>query len=119
MEISKVYVLTDDAGRIFRCEGGYTIGNIDAPSLWVLIDEGTGDKYNLCQSHYFPGGLYTEDDIPRYKLMDGKAVERTAEEIEEDRANLPPPQPSEVEVLRAENADMRAALDAIYMGVVT
>lgn len=84
--ISKVYVLTDDRSRIIRCEGGYTIGNITNFTGWVQIDEGTEDRYNLCQSHYFEGGLYTDDGIPRYKLVDGEAVERTEEEIGADRA---------------------------------
>ena len=81
---SKVYVLIDEKNRVIRCEGGYTTP-ADLTG-WVQIDEGTGDRYNLCQSHYFDGGLYTSDGIPRYKLVDGEAVERTVEEIEADRA---------------------------------
>ena len=81
--ISRVYVKTDDQDRIIRCEGGYT-----TPSdltEWVQIDEGTGDRYNLCQSNYFEGGLYTEDGLFKYKLVDGKAVGRTEEELDADR----------------------------------
>lgn len=60
---------------------------------WTEIDEGTGDRYNLCQSNYFPGGLYTDDGIPRYNLRDGKPMERTEDEIQADRAAIvPPPQ---------------------------
>ena len=94
---SKVYVLTDEQSRIIRCEGGYTTP-ADL-SGWVQIDEGTGDRYNLCQSHYFEGGLHTEDGIPRYKLSDGQAVERTEEEIAADRAAMPGPAPTDTEVL--------------------
>ena len=68
---SKVYVLIDEKNRVIRCEGGYTTP-ADLTG-WVQIDEGTGDRYNLCQSHYFDGGLYTSDGIPRYKLVDGEA----------------------------------------------
>lgn len=93
---SKVYVQTDDQGRITRCEGGYTTP-LDLTS-WTLIDEGYGDKYNLCQSNYFSGGLYTEDGIPRYKLEDGAAMERTEEEIQADRAALPEPEPTAEDV---------------------
>lgn len=92
MEIikSKVYVKADAGGRIVRCEGGYTTP-ADL-SGWVQIDEGTGDKYNLCQSHYFADGLYTSDGISRYKLQNEKPVERTEEEIQADRdAIVPPP----------------------------
>ena len=94
-----VYVKTDESGRIIRCEGGYTIPEV--LNGWTKIDEGTGDKYNLCQSHYFDGRLYTEDGIPRYKLEDGKAMERTAEEIEADRAAIPPARPSRTSQMEA------------------
>ncbi|WP_195278618.1 hypothetical protein [Clostridium sp. J1101437_171009_A5] len=101
MEItrSKVYVQTDEHARITRCEGGYTTP-ADLTG-WVQIDEGTGDKYNLCQSHYFDG-LYTQDGIPRYKLVDGTPVERMEEEIEADRATIIPPAPTALEQLRAD-----------------
>ena len=94
---SKVYVLTDGQGRIVRCEGGYTTP-ADLTG-WVQIDEGAGDRYNLCQTHYFPDSIYTQDGVPRYKLRDGKAVERTEEEIAADRAALPAPEPSMGELL--------------------
>lgn len=83
MEIqkSKVYVLLNDDGYITRVDGGYTISNITDPKNWVLIDEGTGDRYNLCQGNYFPLPIYTEGGAYRYKLVDGKPVECTAEEI--------------------------------------
>lgn len=88
---SRVYALLDDQGRILHCEGGYT-----APSDltgWVKIDEGIGDKYNLCQSHYFEGGLYTLDGVPRYKLADGAPALRTEEEIAAD--SVPAETPSD------------------------
>lgn len=109
---SKVYVQTDGQNRILRCEGGYT-GPTDLTG-WVQIDEGTGDKYNLCQSHYFEGGLYTMDGIPRYKLVDGKAVERSEEEIEADRAAIPAPPPTEQEQIRAD-VDFLAAMQGVSL----
>ena len=96
---SKVYIQTDDQGRILRCEGGYTTP-ADLTD-WTYIDEGTGDRYNLCQSHYFDGGLYTMDGIPRYRWDGSAAVERTEEELEADRAALPKPDPTADEVLNA------------------
>ncbi len=111
---SSVYVYTDDKNRILRCEGGYTLGNIKDFTGWTLIDEGNGDKYNLCQSHYFQGGLYTEDGLPRYKLVDGKAVERTEEEISADRAAIPSSPPTVQEQLRAD-VDFLAAMANIQL----
>ena len=89
---SKVYIQADDAGRIVRCEGGYTTP-ADLTG-WIEIDEGTGDKYNLCQSHYFDGGLYTMDGFPHYRWDGSAAVLRTEEELEADRAAIPDPKPS-------------------------
>lgn len=97
---SKVYIQTDDQKRILRCEGGYTTpANL---TDWTEIDEGEGDKYNLCQSHYFDGGLYTMDSIPRYRWDGSVAVLRTEEELEADRAARPAPEPTEQEQLRAD-----------------
>lgn len=99
---SKVYIKVDEHGRILRCEGGYTMSNIEDVGEWVLIDEGTGDRYNLCQSHYFDGGLYTMDGICRWKYEDGECVLRTDAEIDADRSAKPLPEPSEQEQLRAD-----------------
>lgn len=80
--MSKVYVKIDVRSIILCCEGGFTTPS--DLSGWIQIDEGIGDKYNLCQSHYFDGGLYTDDGIPRYKLVNGAPVLRSNEEIESD-----------------------------------
>lgn len=104
---SKVYIKTDSKHCILRCEGGYSVGNIQDFTDWTLIDEGFGDRYNLCQSNYFPNGLYTEEGIPLYK-WDGHQVQlRTEAEISADREAipLPPNAPSVSERLDAlENA---------------
>ena len=110
---SKVYVLADEQGRIIRCEGGYTTSNITNPENWVQIDEGTGDRFNLCQSHYFQDGLYTEDGIPRYKLVDGQPVERTEEEIAADLADIVQPV-TPMEQMRAD-IDFIAAMGGIAL----
>lgn len=81
---SKVYILVDEECCILRCDGGYTIGNVDE-SRWILIDAGDGDRFNLCQSHYFEGGLYTEDGICRYKYVEGECVLRSETEMDYDR----------------------------------
>lgn len=107
---SKVYVLLDDRSRVLRCEGGYTMSNIDDVSQWTYIDEGTGDRYNLCQSHYLDGGLYTMQGVPRYKYEGGTCVLRSDAEIAEDVANLPKPEPSQLEQTQAEAVQYKAAL---------
>lgn len=106
---SKVYIQTDTEGRIIRCDGGYTTPS-DLTG-WIEIDEGNGDKYNLCQAHYFAGGLYTIDGIHRYKYAEGAAVLRTDAEIDADRANIVG-QPTNTERLSA----VEEAINAL-MGV--
>lgn len=112
MEIqkSKVYVLLDERSRVLRCEGGYTMSNIDDVSKWTYIDEGAGDRYNLCQSHYFSHPIRTMGGAYRYKLVEGQPVECTQEEIgEQEEALKPVPThtlESRVEVLETTTDDM-------------
>ena len=116
---SKVYIQTDTEGRILRCEGGYTTP-ADLTG-WIEIDEGTGDKYNLCQSHYFDGGLYTMDGIHRYHWDGEKAVLRSEDELEEDRAAIPEPEPSgtlEARVAALEADAEQAALDRAALTIL-
>ena len=61
---------------------------------WTEIDSGNGDRFVHAYNHYLPGRPVPEDGIPRYKLVEGKPVERAAEEIEADRAALPKPDPA-------------------------
>ena len=110
MKKSKVYVLLNSEGYITRIDGGYTIGNITDPENWVLIDEGNGDKYNLCQGNYFPQPIITDGGAYRYKLVNGQPVECSAEEIAaQEEALKPVPTPSlenRVEVLESTTDDM-------------
>ena len=116
MPKSHVYIKTDEQDRIVRCEGEYTLPS--DLSGWLLIDEGEPcDKRNLAQSHYFPGGLYTMDGIPRYRWDGTQAVERTEEELEADRAARPAPPPTTEEVLLELAADHEARLCEIELGV--
>ena len=114
---SKVYIQTDTDGRILRCEGEYTLpSDLDG---WTLIEEGTPcDRLNLAQSHYFDGGLYTMDGIPRYRWDGSMAVLRTEKELEADRAAIPEPKPSKtvearLTALEAEAEQAKADREAL------
>lgn len=113
---SKAYIQTDAEGRILRCEGDYTTPT-DLTG-WTYIDEGDGDRYNLCQSHYFDSGLYTMDGIPRYRWDGTQAVERTDEELEADRAAILESKPSKtvedrLTALEAEAEQAKADREAL------
>jgi hypothetical protein len=107
---SRVYVLLDSESRVLRLEGEYSLP-ADLTG-WTKIDEGFGDKYALAQSHYLDKPLY-DGAVLRYKLVDGKVVERTAEEIEADKAKLPKPViPKTNAELEQENKLLKAQLNA-------
>lgn len=110
--MSKVYVKLDERGRILACDGGYSTKNMGDMAGWTLLDEGEGDRYNLCQSNYFDS-LYTDEGIPRYKVVDGAAALRSEAEIAEDVAALPPPAPSPLEQVQTEAAVYKTALEVL------
>ena len=91
-----IYVRIDKLNRIIGINSSAFLENNES---WIKIDEGLGDKYHHAQNYYFDKPIYTADGVPRYKLVDGKAVERTTEEIQ---ADVPEPQPTELEKLRAD-----------------
>lgn len=91
--LSKVYVRINEQGYIVACDGGYTTPEI--LDKWTKIDEGIGDRYNLAQSNYFDKPIVTMGGAYRYKLVNGKPVECTEEEIQEqEEANKPLQTPS-------------------------
>lgn len=107
---SRVYVLLDSESRVLRLEGEYSLP-ADLTG-WTKIDEGSGDRFSLAQSHYLDKPLY-DGAVLRYKLVDGKVVERTAEEIEADKAKLPKPViPKTNAELEQENKLLKAQLNA-------
>lgn len=118
---SKVYVLPDSQGRILRIEGQYSLPKDLAG--WVLIEEGKPcDRLNLAQSHYLPNGLYTDDGILRYKLVNNQPIERTTEELNIDRAERVVEEPTptieqRVDTLEFDNAETKEALEMILSGV--
>lgn len=98
---SKVYIKLDESNRVIHCEGGYSISNIDNIEEWINIDEGYGDKYNLCQSHYFDKPLMNMDGTHNYIYENEEVREATDEEKQAELDSFPPPPVSE-EVLLSE-----------------
>lgn len=112
---SKVYIKFDSQNRITHCDGGYTIDNIENFDEWTLIDEGEGDRYNLCQSNYFDGGLYTDEGFPKYKYVDGSIVERSEDEFASDRKAVESviPTPSQLDKIEAQVTYTAIATDTL------
>lgn len=70
---SRVYILTDETGRVLRLEGEYSLPT-DLTG-WTLVEEGPAcDRLNLAQSHFLDGPLYDYQGRPRYR-WDGVALQ--------------------------------------------
>lgn len=82
MEEYIVYVQTDENQNIIAVNSSAFVSDLEG---WIQIDQGIGDKYFHAQANYFDKPVSTEDGVPQYKLAEGKAVERTQEEIDTDR----------------------------------
>ena len=68
---------------------------------WIEIDSGYDDKYHHAQGNYFEKIIMTMHGAYNYKLVDGKIVECTAEEIKAQEENKPIPAPTELDRLDA------------------
>lgn len=105
-----VCVKTDDVNRITGVNSSAFLGSTDG---WTEIDSGYGDKYYHAQGNYFEKPIVDERGVWRYKLVDGKPVERTQEEMDADFAARPAPPPSDKERIAALEAQL-AAYEAAY-----
>lgn len=85
-----VYINTGDANRITAVNSSAFLTDTTG---WVQIDSGNGDKYHHAQGNYFPLPIITDGGAYRYKLVDGKPLECTAEEIAAQEAALVPSDP--------------------------
>ena len=114
MEEYQVYVKISKSGYIIAVNSSDFLTD---ETGWTQIDSGIGDKYHHAQGNYLPEPLMTVGGAYRYKLVNGKPVECTPEEIaEQEEANQPEPTPSipeEVEALKNENFLLKAQIQAM------
>lgn len=101
-----VYVKTDSAGHIIAVNSS---AFLDDTTGWVKIDEGNGDRYHHAQGNYFPLPIITDGGAYRYKLVDGKPIECTAEEIAQQEEALRPEPSTDPGTAEALLADMDTA----------
>ena len=76
-----VYVKVDESNRVTSINSSAFLTDVTG---WTEIDSGYGDKYHHAQGNYFDKPLCDDRGIYRYKLVDGKPVERTQEEMDAD-----------------------------------
>lgn len=106
-----VYVKTDEYNRIVSINSSAFLMDTDG---WIEIDTGFDDRYHHAQNNYLDKTLYDKRGIIRYKLVDGKSVERTQAEMDADY--IPPVhQPDPFERIAA----LENALRAIEEGIAS
>lgn len=76
-----VYVKVDESNRVTSINSSAFLADVTG---WTEIDSGYGDKYHHAQGNYFDKPLCDERGICRYKLVNGRPVERTQEEMDAD-----------------------------------
>lgn len=116
MEMYSVFVKTNDSGYITAVNSSAFLSDTTG---WTEIDQGAGDKYHHAQGNYLPGPLMTVGGAYRYKLINGKPVECTSEEIQQQEdANQPelPPDPGDYEA-RIQALEEELAAAKIILGV--
>lgn len=76
-----VYIKIDDENRIIATNSSAFLTDT---TDWIEIDSGYSNKYHHAQGNYLDKPIIDERGIYRYKLEDGKVIERTQEEMEAD-----------------------------------
>ena len=112
----KVYARVNDSGCITAVNSSAFLSDLTG---WTEIDQGQGDKYHHAQGNYLPGPLMAMGGAYRYKLVNGKPVECTSEEIQQQEdANQPelPPDPGDYEA-RIQALEEELAAAKIILGV--
>lgn len=108
-----VYAKTNSNGYITAVNSSAFLTDTDG---WTEIDSGYGDKYHHAQGNYFAKPIHDDRGIPRYKLEDGKPVERTTEEMDSDYIE-PEVQPTQEDRITALESKLDAFESAYTVGV--
>lgn len=104
-----VYAKIDDQNRLTAVNSSAFLRKTDG---WTEIDSGYDDRCHHAQGNYFPKSIIDERRIYRYKLVDGKPVERTQEEMDADYVvpELKPSTDERVAQLEAQNETLLECL---------
>ena len=110
-----VYVKTDSNGYMTAVNSSAFLADTTG---WTEIDHGYGDKYHHAQGSYFPEPIYTEVGAYRYKLIDGKPVACTPDEIAaQEEALRPAPVPDPQDDMDAMLVDHEFRLTMLELGI--
>ena len=110
-----VYVKNNSSGYITAVNSSAFLPDTTG---WTEIDSGYGDKFHHAQGNYFPNPIITDGGAYRYKLVDGKPVECTAEEIAAQEETLRPvPVPDPQDDMDAMIIDHELRLTMLELGI--
>lgn len=101
-----VYVKLDERNLIADVNSSAFLTDLTG---WTEIDKGYTQRHHHAQGNYFDKPIMDDRGIKRYKLEDGKLVERSQEEMDADYADLPPPPPSDKERIAQLEEELKAA----------
>lgn len=111
MDTHKVYILVDENRRIKAINSDVFLSNA---TNWLLIDEGTGDKYHHAQGNYLNKPIMDDDGVYNYKFVNNEIQERSNEEKAADISSASTYVKSELELkveqLQVENEEIQNAL---------
>ena len=110
----KVYIKKDQSDRVIEINSSAFLTDVTG---WIQIDECEGDRCHHAQGNYLDGGLTEQHGIPRYKLVNGEAIERAQAEIDADIAAQPAPEPSPQEQTDALMLNHEERLIYLELGV--
>lgn len=107
-----VYIKTDDKNRITGVDSSAFLQNTGG---WMEIDQGYTKAYHHAQGNYFPKPIIDERGVYRYKLVDGKPVERNAQEMDADYVppEVKPTDTERISKLESEKKLLTAQLRAL------
>ena len=107
-----VYIKTDEENRITAVNSSAFL--LD-PDGWMEIDRGYTQRHCHAQGNYFNKPIMDDRGIFRYKLVDGKPVERTQEEMDADYVSpeVKPTDAERISQLESEKKLLTAQLQAL------
>ena len=107
-----VMIKIDERNRIIAIDSDSFIQD---KSEWIEIDSGYGDKYYHAQTQYLSTPLINLDGIYRYKFINNEILERTEEEIRQDKEEIVTPVTDQerIEQLELENDQLKKEVQTL------
>lgn len=109
-----VYIKTTDTGLVTDVNSDIFIADLDG---WILIDEGTGDRYDHAQHNYFELPLTDTDGCHNYKYAENEVKVVPEDEKSLEKVDLPKAEPTAEADLMAMAVDHEYRLTLLELGV--